>query len=174
MCYYSTTMHGTRAAKKQEDLVVSTHLNHGVIKGESDGKVVCVMDNTTIHLEKLKLSHAGNSATTPSGRHISDVLRDVILAGKPVSGIFTEYHAAALYPRRRGYSADAIIIDGVPVHLLWLKEGSKCYVGDKKVPMENRMGLGHPPVIHDPLPSDEAPTLGRMLARVAGLCSINR
>jgi hypothetical protein len=175
MCYYSTTMSNTRDAKEQENLVVGVHSNHGVLKGESDGRTVCVMDRTTLHIEKLELTRAfirhGNHRATS----LSEVLKGMI--GKSVSGTFLEYQSAVSNGgvRRLGYSADAVMINGVPVHLLWLKPGTKCYIGAKReVPMSQRVGLGHPPVINDPLPSDEAPTLSRMLAKVDGLCSITR
>src|SRR5688500_12674642 len=95
MCYYSTTMRNTRNAEHQENLVVGNHLDHAVLKGEKDDRVVCVMDDTMIHLEKLELSELGRVNSVRHEGHVvrlTTALRTVI--GKPVSGMFREYHAA--------------------------------------------------------------------------------
>ncbi len=179
MCYYSTTMSNTRNAEHQENLVVGTAVDHAVLKAEKDNRVVCVMDDTMIHLEKLQLSELGAACTVRyknSAVLVRTVLKDVI--GKPVSGMFREYHAVANpdshHIQRHGYASDCIVINGVPVHLVWLKQGTKCYVGDKKLALETRLGVDDPSIVHDHKPIDEQPGLTRVTDRALGLCSIVR
>ncbi len=182
MCYYSTTIN-TRNAEHQENLVVGTHANHAalradhaVLRAEKDNRVVCVMDDTMIHLEKLELSELGAANVVRHEGHVVRLkiaLKDVI--GKPVSGMFREYHAAMhCQNSRQGYASDCIVINGVPVHLVWLKAGTKCYVGDKKLALETRLGVDDPSIVHDHKPIDEQPGLTRVTDRALGLCSIVR
>jgi hypothetical protein len=173
MCYYSINLPNTRDAKKGEDLTIGQRHGHHVLEG-ADHKVVCVRDDTTLHIEQLELSVGGriefdNSLTLL--RQIGPRL------GKPVSGRFVEYRIAqnARAIRTGHFSSDAIMIDGLAVHLWWLAEGTKCYIGPKKVDLTTALGVTDPSIALDHGPQrDDAPTHHTMLAKIDGLCSITR
>lgn len=163
MCYYSQHVANTRDAKEQENLRTAIVGFHRVLKGD-DGKVVCVMDKATMHIENLQVDEAQFAHLHPSVRF---VLQRYI--GKSVSAPFVEYHA---HSGSRGYAADAILLDGVRIHLFWLVNGLHCYIGAKKVPLETKLGMDDPSIALDH--REETPTVARTLARIDGLCSITR
>lgn len=162
MCYYSKIVSNTRDAKEQENLRTVTRDHHRMLAGD-DGKIVCVMDKTTMHIENLQVDRTQFGTLQPS---IQQVLRRYI--GKSVSAPFVEYHSNQGV---RGYAADAIMLDGIRIHLFWLANGMECYVGAKKVTLETKLGVDDPSIVHDHKPIDEMPTLGRALG-VVGVCSI--
>jgi len=163
MCYYSTTLHSSkfRAAKEGEDLTLHAdgRGHHYPVGG--DGKIVCMLPGTEIHIENFQL----NPEFVGSLPHMLRYRLEMYV-GKPLSAQFWEYHTG------HGHAADCIKLGGERVHMLYLKAGTKFYIGAKRPSLETKLGVGDPPTIREPLPSDETPTLQRMLQKVVGLCSV--
>jgi hypothetical protein len=159
-----------RDVRENEDLTLRhDNSGHAMATGQ-DGKAVCVKSGSTIHIEKFEMDHVRFA-----WRHAHPMVREIFkpLVGQPVSAKFVEYHGGP-DGVGNGYAADAIEVHGHRFHLGWMKAGTKCYVGAKRVTLETKLGVGDPPVIHDPLPSDETPTVARAMARAIGLCSVTR
>lgn len=163
MCYYSTTLKASqfRAAKESEDLTLHADgFGHHCPVG-SDGKIVCMLPGTEMHIENFQLNmEFFQNLPHPLRQRLQ------LYVGKPVSAQFWEYHSG------HGYAADCIKLCGERVHMLYLKAGTKFYIGAKRPSLETKLGVGDPPTIREPLPSDETPTLQRMLQKVVGLCSV--
>jgi len=168
MCYYSRTMNSRefRDAKENEDLTVS-HDGHGhsVARATSDKKIVCVMDKTQLNIENFQVDNIPPN--------IFEAVRHLI--GKEVSAQFVEYHFPDTGVIHRQHASDAIIVAGTKVHLAWFKQGTKCYIGEKRVPpvkLETRLGVDDPSIHLDH--KEPSTILDRVLSKVTGLCSITR
>lgn len=168
MCYYSLSMRpGTfRAAKQGDDLVVSSHDGHGIARSQRDGMVVCIPGGTELHMARFDMTLQARQAYLPVHPWLNAMI------GKPLTAQFREGGREAsdvvvvCEPNRPGVS--------VLLHLSYLKHATTFYIGPKRPTLEDKLGVGDPPVIHDPLPIDEAPTLMRTMGRMLGVCSIWR
>lgn len=167
MCYYSRSMRRDefRGAKENEDLTVQPDgTGHTVLRAASDNKIVCVASGSMINIENLQVNRENFRQLNPS---LQWALQPLI--GKAVRAEFREYHHNGGH-----YAADALVIDGMKVHLAWLKSGTKCYIGDARVSLETRLGVDDPSIVHDHKPIDEQPGIARAMGRALGLCSIVR
>lgn len=175
MCYFSKSLHPSsyRDAKKSEDLIIrSDGRGHHFAGSLADGKIVCIRDGAEVHIQDLQVNMNTLPAgfmNMPNGGFIStDMIMDMV--GKPCTGRFREC--------QHRYAADWVQFpNGTWLHLTWIKNGTRLYVGTKKAhdssgprDMEKVMGLDQlrVPVV------DEAPTMGRTIMRAPGLCSIVR
>ncbi len=148
MCYYSRTMgrHEFRDAKDNEDLIFSRdRTGHAFVRSTTDNKAVCIKNKTTMHIENFQLDKSaclGVAMMNLAKRYI----------GKSISVPFVEYTPY------QGYAADAVQLEGMNFHLSWLKQGTKCYVGKKRVNLEAVLGFdGSEHLDHRSI--DEVPTM---------------
>ena len=162
MCYYSKTLHPSRYrdAKAGEDLIVgSDEQGHHYAVGKSDGKIVCLLPGTEVHVARFEY----NKAMLPSvGVEMRKILRN--LQGKEVHARFVELN--------RGYSADGMMVDGARVHFIYMAVGTEFYIGAERVPMETRLGVDDPSIMLDH--KEPSSIFDRVMAKVNGLCSITR
>lgn len=163
MCYYSGTMRKNqfRDAIEGEDMTLRHMSGHQVLAGK-DGKAVCIKSGSTLTIEKLEPDACVSRNLPPAVREVLAYYR-----GKTVTAEFREYQPHG------GYAADAITLFGQRIHIVWLAEGLKCYLGPKRVSLETKLGVDDPSIVHDHKSIDEMPTLARALG-VVSVCSITR
>ena len=163
MCYYSKTLRRDqfRAAKEGEDLTLTADgVGHHFATSEADGKIVCILPGTQLHIENFQLNQQWKRNLPHSTWRLLQELE-----GKPVSARFFE-------DTRGGYSADSVTLCGERIHLLYLAAGTKFYIGAKRVPMSERMGVDDPSIMLDH--KEPNTSVERVMAKVDGLCSITR
>lgn len=147
MCYYSTALRASqvRAAREGEDLVMTSDGAGHHLPVASDGKVVCMLHGSEMHIEKLM--HAD---------HVPNGVRYALcsLIGKPVSArLTTRVHGS--------YAVDRIRIEDKgqvhEVHFLYLAAGTKFYIGPKRPDMAEKLGVNDRSIMldHDPNPKPE-------------------
>ena len=163
MCYYSTTMRNVRDVKQQEDLYIGTHMSHTVLKSAKDDRAVCVKGGSEIHFEKLEIQRDRLS-------------HEYLCAIRPHLG--KEFHTRFVQYSGNGYAADAIMVGPYKIHIAWLKDGLKCYVGPKKpdLALEAKLGVDEQTMKGNMLDHgpqhDDVPTFRRSVLRALGFCSI--
>lgn len=177
MCYYSTTLpRGTfRDVKVGEDLTVQHVHGHGMLRAESDAKIVCVRDASEVHIERVEMSEPYYTPVIVLGR--APELAQ--LTGKPLSSRFYDvgkrlgpaYWGGAYVDRAERPASDCIDVDGVMLPLLALAPGTKLYTGPKRPSLESKLGVDDPSIALDHN-TDKTPTVARAWARVVGLCSV--
>src|SRR5262245_50903701 len=166
MCYYSKQVPSSytrSAAKEGEDVVLAAdNQGHHYPQG-SDGKIVCVLGGTKIHLDKLEINPEYLSRVEYEFPGITQYI------GKPLSSTFIERSP-------RGYSADRIRVGNYfEVHLVFLKAGSKMRIGDPKpVDLVTKLGMDDPSIMLDHQNNEPTPGVSRAVGRALGLCSIVR
>lgn len=171
MCYYSLSMPRSafRRADLGEDLRLTEYMNHTVFRARRDSMVVCVPRGVEVHVARLELKKSVETQARryglPGGPYGQYLFWDGIVAnlGKPARGTFTGSNGAG----------DWILVDGVRLHLSWLREGLRMYIGPEKVRLETRLGMDDPSIVHDHRTDlDKAPMLQRIFDRLA--CSVTR
>jgi len=167
MCYYSRTMDRRefRDAKENEDLTIqSDGHGHTVLKAASDGKIVCVMDKSTVNIENFQVNR----------RDLNISLLEACkpLIGKTVQLPFIEYHQYHAVNGQQAFASDSVQVGRFKVHLAWLVPGTKCYLGPKRIPLETKLGVNDPSIVHDHKPLDTI--VDRVLAVRQYVCSITR
>lgn len=144
MCYYSLSLGRSefRDARKGEDLVVAQHDGHGIVRGASDGRIVCVIGGTELHIAAFDLGERAKRA------YMTDYPWLIALIGQPVTARFAEGN---------GEAADAILFSmpghrSALVHLSYLTVGTTFYIGPKRpepVDIANTLGVSDPSIVHD-------------------------
>jgi hypothetical protein len=168
MCYYSTTLrpHQFREAKPGEDLTLTQENSNGHhYPVGADNKIVCVAHGARVHFDKLELNPATACAVLrqwPSVKHY---------IGKPLTTVYSP----SAHPHYPSYAADHVMVGGHPLHLIYLKAGTKMHL---PLSLETKLGVDDPSIVHDHMALtdrvDEQPTLARALGRALGVCSITR
>jgi hypothetical protein len=143
MCYYSTTLRQSqfRDVREGEDLVLRDD-NHGHhYPTGSDGKIVCMVPGSEVHIAELHLDREAPYRLRTDLRH---------LIGQPVSARFLERY-------RGGFAADRIVIEGHGVHLIYFALGTKFYTGPKRLDVAEKLGVNDRSITLDHMPPEPKP-----------------